>query len=453
MIGGLKKRKDKDDDDDDKKNKKQETPPSPAPEVRPLRMGEDPSTKEVNVHRLDPLQESLQERINRVKSGQMTEEEKRAFLEAALTAGSTADSRKPLRQESTDDKKRMFASPFPSDSILRNFARGKPSEELESDLTNKKKKEYLDMVTNPDRFHAYKQATQASSDKGGVERLSGTDDRKTPIADIRDMTLKTTAPSPAPAAPEPLPATSASDPMPEDLGARLGAAAMAEESARKQAEAARREREERQRQERAEYERQAAELARQRSMELARAEAEKEERRRREQETKIRAEEEKKRAEKERLEQLMKAQEEYWNQKLAKEREARATQTSKQQDDKPKGKVAKETVDDNKPAPPEFEPIAPSPADVKAESTAPTSATTKTKGAVFNPDESDLLLKVRDVERLDWQIEIVSHSFLYRRSMTRKRIGSTIKRRWSVHRPRSVERHPTTAICKRSRTF
>ena len=151
---------------------------SPTESSRPpLRMGEDPTTKEVDVFQQAGA-ESIQDKINRIKSGSMTSSEKQAFLESALSAGTTAESRKPL-SEAADDKPKVSASPFPTDSILRNFARGKPAKDpagltsssstktkdpeprrkLDSD---KKKQEYLDMVTNPDRFQRYKKSSSTS---------------------------------------------------------------------------------------------------------------------------------------------------------------------------------------------------------------------------------------------------------------------------------------------------
>ena len=93
----------------------------------PLRMGEDPNSKEINVNLLDQS-ESVQERINRVKSGKMTQEEKEAFLNAALSTGTTPESRLPLRPPVSSaelDENRPRASPFPEDPILRSIAGGK----------------------------------------------------------------------------------------------------------------------------------------------------------------------------------------------------------------------------------------------------------------------------------------------------------------------------------------
>lgn len=66
----------------------------------PLRMGEDPLSGEIDVKRLEHG-ESAQARINRVKSGKMTQQEKEAFLRAALA---TESSRLPIRPPSTKQK-------------------------------------------------------------------------------------------------------------------------------------------------------------------------------------------------------------------------------------------------------------------------------------------------------------------------------------------------------------
>lgn len=110
-------------------------------------------------------QESVKDRLNRVRSGKMTEDEKQAFLRTALTAGDTSTSRKPLRQALPDESRRPAnstgnATPYPKDSLLSNMARGwaEGGNATETDLPlrtwkdgaqledQKKKKAYFDMV-------------------------------------------------------------------------------------------------------------------------------------------------------------------------------------------------------------------------------------------------------------------------------------------------------------------
>jgi hypothetical protein len=312
------------------------------PSIPPLRMGEDPVSKEVNVLNLDH-RETTQEKINRVKAGFMTEAEKKAFLQTALSAGNTAESRLPLQKDDADknggggsaaNSKRFFASPFPSDSILRNFARGgkmggESSAELDS---QKKKREYLDMVTDPDRFNrTRKPSTSASasasptSSEEGDGGTGGTGASKTPIPDLSSMELKTTATS-GDAASTSNSAASQAPSLPSDLGVRLGMAAMANESLRRQQEQERRrEIQWKMDHERRQHEQRAVELT-EWQQKMAGFEAQQRELRVKEEERRMKQETDKRQAEKARLEQLMKAQEEYWAKKLANEKAARRKQ-------------------------------------------------------------------------------------------------------------------------------
>jgi hypothetical protein len=310
-------------------------PPVPTPVLRkstpsiqpPVRMGEDPATRQVNVQAMD-RQESTQERINRVKSGKMTDKEKAAFLETALSAGTAAESRKPLRGPEEERKRRGVASPFPSDSILRNFARGKNATNgagrddgasKNSADEQQKKRAYLDMVTSPDRFQRYK--ASAKSEGGGVSRISGSigGDRKTYIPDIADVDLQDSSTD------EPIPATPVMGSRPDgpDLGARLEAAAIANENLRQQQEEDRRKLSIEAEKQRSEQMKQNAVLEQKRLQEFARKEADVQQLKQREQDKIIREQDEKKVVELKRLEALMKAQEDYWTKKLATERGAK----------------------------------------------------------------------------------------------------------------------------------
>jgi len=367
--------------------------PTPPP---PLRMGEDPTTKEVNVHALDGDKESVQERINRVKSGKMTEEEKFAFLQSTLkTGGSAGDGtlsssssssarRFPgLIKEHWGDleagaaavssknkrKKQSNASPFPSDSILRNFARGKEKNNngtgagagasgglfptspdnvlLNAGLdSQKKKREYLDMVTDPERFQRYKLATPAPS--------SG--------------------------------ASSANNaPLPPDLGARLGAAAMANESLRQQQQ---QQQQESNSMDRYEYEQRAEEVARQQQAEAARKETDLLMRRRQNEQAKLKEEDQKKESEKERLNELMKAQEAFWAKKLAEERESMARREKQHPSTTKPTKLMGGGMTQ-----PKRSAVSP-PAPSVAAAPAP---------AQFNPDEHELLEMAEHDRQEDWK--------------------------------------------------
>jgi len=306
----------------------------------PLRMGEDPTTKEVDVYAIDQ-KESVQERINRVKSGKMTENEKHAFLQSALSAGNTPESRKPFKADTSDDRKKMFASPFPKDSILRAFARGGKNDADIVTASQKVKQDYVDMVTDPDRFHRYKATSSSSTDstKGGEQ------------------------------------------PPVSNMGARLGAAAFADENRRQQQLKEQEDLEGR----RLEYERKSEEMLRKRQDEIQQLETQNEQSRRQKELALQQEKERKKKEEEERLQELMKAQDEYWKQKLAKEREAKEAQLKEQ-------KAESDAEREEKGGAPVVG-VTPSTAPAKT-----TTAQTAFSGPNFNPDERSLLDAVRSVQ-------------------------------------------------------
>jgi hypothetical protein len=369
----------------------------------PLRMGEDPVSKEVNVLTLDH-RETTQERINRVKAGHMTEAEKKAFLRTALTAGNTPESRLPLVGDGDaatgpaagnngnakgGSGKRFFASPFPSDSILRNFARGSagPGSEVSpaSDLdSQKKKREYLDMVTDPDRFKKKKtslpKAPAQAYEGDGDDDYSSTD--ASAGGDDAPDEAGEGARAAAAAQGRPLP------PAPSDLGARLGMAAMANESIRRQQDQDRKkEMQWRLEAERRQHEQRAKELN-EWQQRMAGFEAQQRELRAREEERRLEQDAERRREEQARLEHLVRAQEEYWERKLAGERAARlqgagASSTGSQEEQEPAGAAATEGVRDAATAGAQEEKSDSTPVNEKSPSPAPATG--------FNPDESDLL--------------------------------------------------------------
>jgi hypothetical protein len=272
----------------------------------------------------DLQHESVQDKINRVKSGRMTDEEKQAFLRNTLTKGKAGPLRQPLPTEETVRKGgKSTASPFPKDSIGHIFGRGKKEDKswalnevarLQTE-DQKKKREYLAKVTDPNRFHSYTVTT-----RGG-----GTPSRPsvTPIQSTPDATSYATIGKPPPTTP-PAPIT---PPAPEDLGARLGAAALENSLRQKELQ---KERERIWEEARLEEERRRADLQRQREDEQARLEAEAAARQRERDEAKRRAEEEGRRREQEerrreaaRLKELQAAQDEYWRKKLEAERAKR----------------------------------------------------------------------------------------------------------------------------------
>jgi hypothetical protein len=114
--------------------------------------------------------ETVRDRINRVKKGQMTEEEKAAFLDNALTSRNLQDAHRPrIRQQipapdTSSSSKSSPSSSRPRDALWNTVmgngspSSGRTASHANINLTSKgdsAKREYLDMVTNPDRFSSY----------------------------------------------------------------------------------------------------------------------------------------------------------------------------------------------------------------------------------------------------------------------------------------------------------
>ena len=233
----------------------EETPPAPPK----LRMAENPTTKQVDAY---ALAESVQERINRVKSGKMTDDEKQAFLRTALTAGATIEQRQPLIAPKKEEPKKPKKTNNTTPLILKT----NPTDEA-----RKQKQAYVDMVTNPDRF---KSKAIPPKDTAAAAPSSST-----------------------------------------DLGERLGQAALQMEQNRQRQEEERREREWQQKEaQRLAMERKQVDLAKERASQQDDA------RRRRlsEQDESmiLRSKREKDQVEQQRMQQLIQQQEDYWNKKL-----------------------------------------------------------------------------------------------------------------------------------------
>ena len=267
-----------------------------------------------------PAVETAQDRINRVKQGKMTDEEKQKFLASTLKnvasvnplpkPGNLNPVRQPLLEDSALVKRgsRSSATPFPKDSMLREVVTGRRDQKSVDEWTssNKKKKEYFDMVTNPNRFNTF-------NTQGSVVPAPPPPMPPTPLA----IPWETTIPSSSAfitTAPVPVQPPTFDPNDSNHLGARLEAAAMAEEQRQREARRA----VEIQREE--EMRRQ-AELIRAREEEMAMREAEI--LRRKEEALELARQQEARRREedRQRQEQMMKAQEEYWAKKLKAERE------------------------------------------------------------------------------------------------------------------------------------
>jgi hypothetical protein len=299
--------------------------------------------------RLPPLRhESVKDRLNRVRSGKMTDDEKQAFLRTALSAGDTSTSRKPLRQELADESRPMNstgnATPMPKDSLLSNMARGwgngKNSTGLDSYASirrnyqngaqledQKKKREYFEMVTNPDRFHTYKSSmvtAPGETDKvdpavhdGLIIPEMGMDDEDDERTSILEEEVI-----------EEIREYEQAKGVEGDLGTRLEIAAHALEEAARQREKERKEKEARIEQQRQEQKKRLAEIQKKQQLEMEKRELELKAKKREEEEAKARETERKRKEEEARRRKLEEAQDAYWAKKLEKEKQERLSTMS-----------------------------------------------------------------------------------------------------------------------------
>lgn len=210
-----------------------------------------------------PSHESATDRIRRTQAGKMTEAEKQAFLMTSL--GQKVEPKFPTNNNAT---------PLPRDSILKQVMTGK--KDITADMMQemeRQKEEYLNMVTDPNRFKSFEasasQTKSASKDSSTVQP----------------------------------------PPRPNDLGSRLEAAAITHENQqrelRKQVEA-----------QRQETIRRNQEIARQRHEEIARQEEAALKKRKELEAIKAAEEAERARVEAEKKAELERRQDEYWKKQL-----------------------------------------------------------------------------------------------------------------------------------------
>jgi hypothetical protein len=286
-----------------------------------------------------PGAETAQDRINRVKQGKMTDEEKQRFLATTLKNVASSGARtsgEPFRQPIPEGGPapprvtRSSATPFPKDSMLREVVTGRrdPKAENEWAMSNKKKREYFEMVTNPNRFNTFNALPNVNPSTPGNPASAQNPTYQRYDSDYTDSDIpwESSLPTAPPIPAQPMSPPPVFDPQDSNhLAARLEAHAMAEE---KRQQEARRFME----QQREEELRRQAQFQREREEEMMKREAEAI--RKREEALEIARQQEARQREEERLrlEQMMKAQEEYWAKKLQSERQRKSeTIVSKEQ--------------------------------------------------------------------------------------------------------------------------
>lgn len=265
--------------------------------------------------------ETVRDRINRVKQGQMTEEEKAAFLNAALTSSPKGTPMKP--QKKSESSKATPKNPnLPQEALWNTIGKTSSSKRDEKgggsaysrlpDKDDEAKREYLEMITNPDRFKSY--AAMGGRRASSASANSVASSTNTPSVEEKNEVVDNLGMLDAPIGTE----------IDADMAAKLEAAAHAKEI--KDAEArAKKEEEERI------FEEKRREDQRKRIQEIRKEAEAKLAAERAEQEKLLNSEREKREAEKKRLEDMQAAQDEYWKKKLEEEKERKERAMSVQE--------------------------------------------------------------------------------------------------------------------------
>ena len=263
--------------------------------------------------------ETVRDRINRVKQGQMTEEEKAAFLNAALTSSPKGT---PMNPPKKSESSKAPPKNLPQEALWNTIGKTSSSKRDEKgggsaysrlpDKDDEAKREYLEMITNPDRFRSYaamggRRSSSASANSVASSTSSPSVEEKNEVVDnlgMLDVPIGTEADA--------------------DMAAKLEAAAHAKEI--KDAEARAKKVEE----DRI-FEEKRREDQRKRIQEIRKEAEAKLAAERAEQEKLLNSEREKREAEKKRLVDMQASQDEYWKKKLEEEKERKERTMSVQE--------------------------------------------------------------------------------------------------------------------------
>lgn len=134
------------------------------PKKKKRQLGGVPLPKPMSRSDTSRFDESVKDRMARIKSGVMTDEEKAAFLKNALTR--TPQGSQTIRQDGTPTKTRVSgSSSYARDALWSQITKDRGSRNESSkgryvsptpkDLNEQAKRQYLDRVTDPDRFKSY----------------------------------------------------------------------------------------------------------------------------------------------------------------------------------------------------------------------------------------------------------------------------------------------------------
>lgn len=277
--------------------------------------------------------ETPQERMQRVKSGGMTDEEKKAFVNAALMSGRKPPLRQPIppadeaRRRPTNPVSKTRETLFGRKSINMNQINAQALIAKEKTDEQKQKQKYFDMVTNPNRFKVYTPTDATSALEADIDDV---------VENVMPPDIVDNPNSTAVAAEI---ETEELDPVeiplntPTDLGKRLEAAAVVNEE-RLKIERSKKE------QQRLEEDRRLAEFTAKREQELRDREAATLARKKEQLEAAARAEEEQRTLEAARKKALIAAQDDYWRKKLGKSSPAPASRA-------PSAPIVDQSLEDN----------------------------------------------------------------------------------------------------------
>lgn len=172
------------------------------PKKKKRQLGGIPLPKPTNRSDTSRFDESVKDRMTRIKSGIMTDEEKAAFLNNALTR-TPQGSQKIRKDESVTKTATIASSPYARDALWSQITKDKGSRNESSkgryvssgpkDLNEKAKRQYLDRVTDPDRFKSYAAMGGYKNEPPSNEDEQG--DAETTVPDFEETQVENVVPS------------------------------------------------------------------------------------------------------------------------------------------------------------------------------------------------------------------------------------------------------------------
>lgn len=335
--------------------------PPPKPTIRSTHPMDQPQPRKVVVPASRTYAETTRDRVQRVKSGVMTEEEKFAYLTNALARqpqgtisakkGSNTKDRTTGdgRMSSSRSKPAASRSSYRNDPLWNTVIGNTKAKDYGSDRGNLKfgdkvdndsaKRRYLDMVTDPNRFASYAAMGGYKNPKPVEDNVDNLDEPEDEIVKERNIVntggfidnLKSVLTN------NDTKEESNKETYTDSLADRLQSAAIIKEQQDAEMKKERDLQRQKERERIAEAQKQAAEEIRKREEEKLK--------RLREEEARLRrAEEERREGEENRRKAMIAAQEEYWKKQMEKEREKKAAVVVSEEDKEKKSEEKTKSV-------------------------------------------------------------------------------------------------------------